>query len=36
MKRGRVEVRHASIDLASYGAALDKHAELELADPHKE
>jgi RNA polymerase sigma factor (sigma-70 family) len=33
MKRGRVEVRHASIDFASYGAALDDTPELELADP---
>jgi RNA polymerase sigma factor (sigma-70 family) len=33
MKRGRVEVQHASIDFASYGAALDNTPELELADP---
>src|ERR1700751_4817553 len=33
MKRGRVEVRHASIDFASYGAALADTPELELADP---
>jgi hypothetical protein len=33
MKRGRVEVRRASIDFASYGAALDDTPELELADP---
>jgi len=33
MKRGPVEVRHASIDFASYGAALDNTLELELADP---
>lgn len=33
MKRGRVEVRHASIDFASYGAALDDTPELELTDP---
>ncbi len=33
MKRGRVEVRHVSIDFASYGAALDDTPELELADP---
>jgi RNA polymerase sigma factor (sigma-70 family) len=33
MKRGRVEVRHASIDFASYGAALDATPDLELADP---
>jgi hypothetical protein len=33
MKRGRVEVRHVSIDFASYGAALDDSPELELADP---
>src|SRR5580693_4344640 len=32
MKRGRVEVRHASIDFASYGAALDATPDLELAD----
>jgi len=33
MKRGRVEVRHESIDFASYGAALDGTPELELTDP---
>jgi len=33
MKRGRVEVQHASIDFASYGAALDATPDLELADP---
>src|SRR5712671_1595722 len=33
MKRGQVEVRHASVDFASYGAALDDTPELELADP---
>jgi hypothetical protein len=33
MKRGRVEERHASIDFAFYGAALDDTPELELADP---
>jgi hypothetical protein len=33
MKRGRAEVLHASIDFASYGAALDNTPELELADP---
>src|SRR3984893_12164908 len=33
MKRGQVEVRHASIDFASYGAALDATPDLELADP---
>ena len=32
-KRGRVEVRHASVAFASYGAALDDTPELELADP---
>jgi RNA polymerase sigma factor (sigma-70 family) len=32
MKRGRVEVRHASIDFASYGAALDDTPYLDLAD----
>ncbi len=32
MKRGRVEVQHASIDFASYGAALDATPDLELAD----
>src|SRR5260370_11285775 len=32
MKRGQVEVRHASIDFASYGAALDDTPDLELAD----
>ena len=32
MKRGRVEVRHASIDFASYGAALDDTPDLDLAD----
>src|SRR5690348_1911791 len=32
MKRGRVEVRHASIDFAAYGAALDATPDLELAD----
>jgi DNA-directed RNA polymerase specialized sigma24 family protein len=32
-KRGRVEVRHASIDFASYGAALYDTPELEPADP---
>jgi RNA polymerase sigma factor (sigma-70 family) len=32
MKRGRVEVQHASIDFPSYGAALDNTPELELAD----
>jgi len=32
-KRARVEVRHASIDFASYGAALDDTPELDLADP---
>ena len=32
-KRGRVEVRQASIDFASYGAALDDRPDLELADP---
>ena len=33
MKRGRVEVQQASIDFASYGAALDATPDLELADP---
>jgi RNA polymerase sigma factor (sigma-70 family) len=33
MKRGRAEVLHASIDFASYGAALDNTPELELVDP---
>src|ERR1700719_312198 len=33
MKRGRVEVQHASIDFASYGAALDETPESEPADP---
>src|SRR5713101_1391519 len=33
MKRGQVEVQHASIDFASYGAALDATPDLELADP---
>ena len=33
MKRGRAEVQHASIDFASYGAALDATPDLELADP---
>jgi RNA polymerase sigma factor (sigma-70 family) len=33
MKRGRVEVQHASIDFAAYGVALDNTPELELADP---
>jgi RNA polymerase sigma factor (sigma-70 family) len=33
MKRGRAEVLHASIDFASYGAALDNTPELALADP---
>jgi hypothetical protein len=32
MKRGQVEVRHASIDFAAYGAALDDTPDLELAD----
>jgi DNA-directed RNA polymerase specialized sigma24 family protein len=32
MKRGRVEVQHASIDFAAYGAALDATPDLELAD----
>src|SRR5258707_2651868 len=32
MKRGRVEVQHASIHFASYGAALDDTPELELDD----
>ncbi len=32
MKRGRVEVQHASVDFASYGAALDNTPDLELAD----
>src|SRR5258708_2184009 len=32
MKRGQVEVRHASIDFASYGAALDATPDLDLAD----
>ena len=32
MKRGQVEVQHASIDFASYGAALDNTPDLELAD----
>src|SRR3989449_3223997 len=32
MKRGQVEVRHASVDFASYGAALDATPDLELAD----
>src|ERR1700729_2629792 len=32
MKRGQVEVQHASIDFASYGAALDATPDLELAD----
>src|SRR5580693_5523633 len=32
MKRGRAEVQHASIDFASYGAALDATPDLELAD----
>ena len=33
MKRGRVELQHASIDFASYGAALDATPDLELPDP---
>jgi RNA polymerase sigma factor (sigma-70 family) len=33
MKRGRVEVQQASIDFASYGAALDATPDVELADP---
>jgi len=33
MKRGRVEVQQASIDFASYGAAIDATPDLELADP---
>ena len=33
MKGGRVEVQHASIDFASYGAALDATPDLELPDP---
>ena len=33
-KRGRVEVRHESIDFSSYGAALDDTPDLELADPN--
>src|SRR5258708_11056282 len=32
MERGQVEVRHASVDFASYGAALDATPDLELAD----
>src|ERR1700752_4751173 len=32
MKRGQVEVRHASIDFASYGGALDDTPDLELTD----
>src|SRR5215467_10174795 len=32
-KRGPVEVQHASIDFASYGAALDATPDLELAGP---
>src|SRR6516164_1248877 len=32
-KRGRVEVQHASIDFASYGAVLDATPNLELPDP---
>src|SRR5713101_2669947 len=32
MKRGQVEVQRASIDFASYGAALDATPDLELAD----
>src|SRR5258707_2001587 len=32
MRRGRVEVQHASIHFASYGAALDDTPDLELAD----
>src|SRR6201998_4047785 len=32
MKRGQVEVRHASVDFASYGAALGDTPDLELAD----
>src|SRR6202045_1254190 len=32
VKRGRVEVQHAFIDFASYGAALDATPDLELAD----
>jgi RNA polymerase sigma factor (sigma-70 family) len=32
MKRGRVEAQRASIDFASYGAALDATPDLELAD----
>src|ERR1700745_731047 len=33
MKRGRVEVQQATIDFASYGAALDAMPDLQLADP---
>src|SRR6267378_6566604 len=33
MKRGQVEVQRASIDFASYGAALDATPDLELAGP---
>jgi RNA polymerase sigma factor (sigma-70 family) len=34
MKRGRVEAQRATIDFASYGAALDAMPDLELADPN--
>src|SRR6201982_1417581 len=34
MKRGRVEAQRATVDFASYGAALDAMPDLELADPN--
>jgi len=34
MKRGRVEAQRATIDFASYGAALDAMPDMELADPN--